>query len=196
MQTRRNSGAVSPNMRTPARKGMTARALTGLVLSVVLPPVGIYFLWRNGVFKVRGRMLVTLASGILCAVMVAVALPGAESAGYLIPGKSVPQAVTPAPEADWSDALSGIEDLLMAEYMANATPAPTVDPQLAIREAEEAAQREAVMDTVVYSVYNGAKYYHAAQKCGETQRNNRELTVREALNMGLGACPRCNPPVP
>ena len=50
------------------------------------------------------------------------------------------------------------------------------------------------MNTIVYSVYSGAVYYHATTVCGN-QSNRRELTVAEAMSEGLGACPNCNPPV-
>ena len=51
------------------------------------------------------------------------------------------------------------------------------------------------MNTTVYSVFRGAKYYHVSTVCGN-QSNGRELTVQEAIMEGMAACPNCNPPVP
>ena len=68
------------------------------------------------------------------------------------------------------------------------TPAPTDD-------AAYLAEQEAILHTIVYSVYgNGARYYHKNSVCG-TQSNRRELTVEEAMAEGMGACPDCDPPV-
>ena len=182
-------------MVNPAKKGMTRRAVTGIVLCVILPPVGIFYLWRNGIFAVRGRLLVTALSGVVCFAVCSMFMPRAAE-GILLPDLTVPRLVTPAPQQDWYDALSGVEEVILAEYIAKITPAPTEDPLIvAQREAEAKAREDAVMNTIVYSVYNGAKYYHKQQKCG-TQMNNKQLTVREALNSGLGACSLCNPPTP
>lgn len=192
---RKNHSAVSPNMVRPNKRGLTGRAVTGIVLSLLLPPVGIFYLWRNGVFKLRGRVLVTALSGVICLLMFKALIPGT-TVTMLQPSVHVPYYVTPAPEQNWSNALSSIEDVILAEYEASVTPTPTEDPEVvAQREAERKAKEEAVMNTIVYSVYNGAKYYHKQQKCG-TQMNNKEQTVREALNNGLGACSLCNPPTP
>jgi hypothetical protein len=62
------------------------------------------------------------------------------------------------------------------------------------RKAEQAAKEEEILNTKVYSVYSGARLYHATTVCG-TQSNRRELTVREAMAEGMGACKDCNPPV-
>ena len=56
------------------------------------------------------------------------------------------------------------------------------------------AQREQTLNTIVYSVFSGAKRYHAGRVCG-TQTNGRELTVREAMSEALIPCPDCSPPV-
>ena len=55
------------------------------------------------------------------------------------------------------------------------------------------AENEAIYETIVYSVYGEAVYYHATKVC-KTQTNGRELTVRDALREGLQPCPNCNPP--
>ena len=57
----------------------------------------------------------------------------------------------------------------------------------------EEARQQAILDTIVYSVYNGAKFYHVAGTCRD-QTNRRALTIREAISEGLKPCGRCNPP--
>ena len=107
----------------------------------------------------------------------------------------LPVAVTIAPDDGIVTALSNIDQLLAqqqaAEAAASATEAPLTDEEAA---AQHAAEQEAILNTVVYSVYSNAKYYHATEICG-TQSNRRALTVREAMNEGMGACKNCNPPV-
>ena len=55
-------------------------------------------------------------------------------------------------------------------------------------------EREEILNTVVYAVFNHAQRYHSQRVCG-TQSNNRELTVRQAMLEALSPCPDCNPPV-
>ena len=50
------SGSYTPNMSAPTRKKGN-RGLFGLILTLVLPPVGLAYLWREGEFRTRGRML-------------------------------------------------------------------------------------------------------------------------------------------
>jgi len=78
--------------------------------------------------------------------------------------------------------------------MANGVQA-TQGPSAAEMLKEEEAQRQAVLNTVVYAVYgDSAVRYHAAPVCGN-QSNRRALTVAEAMKESLAACPDCNPPV-
>ena len=107
----------------------------------------------------------------------------------------LPVAVTIAPDDGIVTALSNIDQLLAqqqaADAAAAATEVPLTDEEA---EAQHAAEQEAILNTIVYSVYSNAKYYHAAEICG-TQSNRRALTIREAMNEGMGACKNCNPPV-
>ena len=101
---------------------------------------------------------------------------------------------THAPEEDVVTALSNIEEVLLQQEAAEAAqrgdPTPSPEPT-----PEPAMSTEEVLDTVVYSVYNNAVYYHTGPVCNG-QENRRQLTVRQAQSLGLGACPNCNPPVP
>lgn len=192
--TATHGSAYTPNMDTPERSRRSNRALGGLLLTLLLPPVGLAYLWRRGVFRTRGRVLLSCVATLEMAVLLLIFLPTPQLPQEL-PVAHLPVAVTIAPDDGIVTALSNIDQLLAqqqaAEAAASATQEPLTDEQA---EAQRAAEQEAILNTIVYSVYSNAKYYHAAEICG-TQSNRRALTVREAMNEGMGACPNCNPPV-
>ena len=192
--TATHGSAYTPNMDTPERTRRSNRALGGLLLTLLLPPVGLAFLWRRGVFRTRGRVLLSCVATLEMAVLLLIFLPTPQLPQEL-PVAHLPVAVTIAPDDGIVTALSNIDQLLAqqqaAEAAASATEAPLTDEEAA---AQHAAEQEAILNTVVYSVYSNAKYYHATEICG-TQSNRRALTVREAMNEGMGACKNCNPPV-
>ncbi|MDO5323017.1 MAG: hypothetical protein Q4G06_03300 [Clostridia bacterium] len=192
--TATHGSAYTPNMDTPERTRRSNRALGGLLLTLLLPPIGIAYLWRRGVFRTRGRVLLSCVATIEMAVLLALLLPTAELPQEA-PMAHLPVAVTIAPDDGIVTALSNIDQLLAqqqaADAAAAATEVPLTDEEA---EAQHAAEQEAILNTIVYSVYSNAKYYHAAEICG-TQSNRRALTIREAMNEGMGACKNCNPPV-
>ena len=192
--TATHGSAYTPNMDTTERTRRSNRALGGLLLTLLLPPIGIAYLWRRGVFRTRGRVLLSCVATIEMAVLLALLLPTAELPQEA-PMAHLPVAVTIAPDDGIVTALSNIDQLLAqqqaADAAAAATEVPLTDEEAA---AQHAAEQEAILNTIVYSVYSNAKYYHASEICG-TQSNRRALTVREAMNEGMGACKNCNPPV-
>lgn len=189
-----SSAAYTPNMDVPEGRKKGGRGLFALVLTLVLPPVGLAFLWRMGVFRTRGRMVLTALATVEMAIVCALMLPRAELHTEL-PVPAAPVPATLAPDDGVVSALSNLDQLLaqrQAEQQAAAgitpTPAPTDD-------AAYLAEQEAILHTTVYTVYvKGARYYHKDSVCG-TQSNYRALTVEEAMADGLGACPDCHPPV-
>ena len=188
-----HGSAYTPNMDTPERSRRSNRALGGLLLTLLLPPVGIVYLWRKGVFRTRGRMLITALATIEMAVIFSFMLPQDEMLSQA-PVPVAPVAATIAPDDGVVSALDNLDQLLaerQAELDAQAgiTPEPTQD------DAAYQAEQEAILNTIVYSVYgDSARYYHKDSVCG-TQSNRRALTVQEAMGLGMGACPNCNPPV-
>ena len=52
----RDNGYTAGVERPSAERTISLRGLVGLVLTVLLPPVGLFFLWSQGVFRTRGRM--------------------------------------------------------------------------------------------------------------------------------------------
>ena len=192
----RTRGYTTHVARPSRQRLISARGLAALVLTVLLPPVGLMLMWTQGVFTARGRaLLTTLATVEMTAVCVWLT-PHQELAPQR-PVPAPPAAVTAAPEGENLDALYNIEELIYEQQLASVIEAGGTERDLLTEEqklAEVEARNQQIMDTVVYSVYNEAKYYHADRVC-RTQTNGRQLTIREAMQEGLAPCPNCNPPV-
>lgn len=198
MKERSNTGAnaaYTPNIDAPAKNRHSRRAVVGLLLTLVLPPVGLAYLWRLGVFRARGRMLLTVLATVEMALICIWMLPS-EQPSQAVPIPAAPPSVTQAPDDGVVSALSNLDELL-AQRQAERDAAAGITPTpMATDNAAYLAEQEAIYNTIVYSVYgNGARYYHSGPVCN-TQSNRRELTVRQALEEGMGACPECNPPIP
>lgn len=187
----KSRAAYTPNMDMPSRKKGN-RALLALVLTVVFPPLGLVYMWREGIFRTRGRMVLSALATIEMAIFFVLIMPANELSSQA-PVPVAPVAATIAPDDGVVSALSNLDQLLAArqaelDAASGVTPEPTFDP--AAREAE----KQAILQTTVYSVFgNSAKYYHKDTVCG-TQSNRRALTVQEAMGEGMGVCPDCNPP--
>ena len=195
---RRSAAAYTQNISAPSRnRAISVRGLIGLALAVLLPPVGIFFLWRQGVFRTRGRMLVTARSAVEMMALVVLLTPRAELSAQT-PVPATPVQVTAAPVGETVTALTNIEQLLYEKQLADALAAGKTEEDLLTEQQrleKVNAENEAIYNTIVYSVYKNAKYYHREAICGN-QTNGRSLTVREALHEGLGQCRNCLPPVP
>lgn len=195
MKERSNSGssAYTPNMDMPSRK-KSNRALTGLLLTLLLPPIGLIYLWREGVFRTRGRMLLTGIATLEMALFFALVMP-AKDLNMEAPMPVAPVAATIAPDDGVVTALSNIDQLLAQQQAERDAAAGVVTPEPTQDNSAYLAEQAAILETTVYSVYgNGARYYHKDSVCG-TQSNRRALTVREAMGEGMGACAECDPPV-
>lgn len=195
MKERSNSGssAYTPNMDMPSRKKGN-RALGALLLTLILPPIGLIYLWREGIFRTRGRMVLTAVATIEMAVFFALVMP-ADDLLMEAPMPVAPVAATIAPDDGIVTALSNIDQLLAQQQAERDAAAGVVTPEPTQDNAAYMAEQQAILDMTVYSVYGeGARYYHKDSVCG-TQSNRRSLTVREAMGEGMGACAQCNPPV-
>lgn len=197
MSDRRRSGASSDIRMPGSSRPKQNRAVFGLILCLLAPPLGLVFLWRMGVFRPRGRMLLTTLATVEMAVIALLLMPRAEL-DLASPVPAVPARVTPAPDSEVLTALSNMDELLYQQQIQDAQNSGTQieEPNAeAERQARIEAKQEEINNTIVYAVNSGAKYYHAVQVCGN-QSNRRSLTVREAILEGLGACSDCNPPSP
>ena len=192
------SGKPANVARPSKERAMSSRGVAGLVLTLLLPPVGLFYLWQQGVFRARGRMLLTMLATVEMALLAVWLTPHAELTPRL-PVPVAPPQVTAAPEEDETlTALSNIEQLVYDQQLAKIKEAGGSERDLMTEEEKlELAndETEAIYNTVVYSVFSdNAVYYHATKVC-KTQTNGRELTVRDAMREGLEPCPNCNPPV-
>ena len=193
------NGYTAPNVAPPSRKKPVrlTRGSFGIVLCILIPPLGILYLWRLGVFKVRGRVLITSLSTALMALVISLMLP-VRGIQTETPLPSTPARATPAPEGEVKTALSNIDQLLYQKQLEDVIAQGGSERDL-LTDAEqlelERQEQEAILNTIVYA-YNGsgARYYHAAPVCGN-QSNGRKLTVGEAMQEHLGAGDVCNPPV-
>lgn len=189
----KTSSAYTPNMDTPTGHKRRNRALAGFLLTILLPPIGLVVLWRNGIFRTRGRLVLTVIATVEMTLLFTLIIPEKTLISDVpVPVASV--AVTAAPDDEAVSVLANISQVLAAKQ-AEETGVDVVYEDADEEAAAIAAQQEAIWNTTVYSVYSGAKYYHTGTVCG-TQSNRRSLTVREAVAEGMGACPNCDPPVP
>ncbi len=192
------NGYSAEHVKPPRKQGFRlSRGGFGAILCVLFPPLGILFLWRMGVFKIRGRVLMTALSTCLMAGVILLALP-TSALQTESPLPNVPARVTPAPEGEVKTALSNIDQLLYQRQLEDVIQQGGTERDLLSDEEQlkrETEEQEAILNTIVYA-YNGsgARYYHAGPVCGN-QSNGRKLTVAEAMEEHLGACSICNPPV-
>ncbi len=119
--------------RNPNRTGestVSARAIRALLLCILLPPVGLLYMWRALVFPLRGRMFVTLIALIETTLLFVWGFFGLISWTTMpttvrpLPGSSV--AVTAAPTSNTANALSNIDELISGE---TAAADATVEPE-------------------------------------------------------------------
>ena len=192
----RGAGYTAGVERPSAKRTISLRGLVGLVLTVLLPPVGLFFLWRLGIFRTRGRMLLTGLATVEMTALVVLLTPH-QALTPRLPVPAPPVQVTPSPTEEVLTALYNSEELVYQNKLEQVKAAGGTERDLLTEEEKlEIAndETEAIYDTLVYSVYGSeAVYYHATKVC-RTQTNGRELTVRDALREGLEPCPNCNPP--
>ena len=189
---------TTQTLRRPSRQGpISLRGLGTILLTLVLPPVGLLVMWSRGIFKSRGRLLMTTLATLEMMAFFVLSTPRVELANqYPLP--VAPVAVTQAPpDTEKLSALYNIEELLYQQQLAQVIAEGgdetdiMTDEQLEQRKAEE---KEVILNTIVYAVFSHAQRYHAQRVCGN-QSNGRELTVQQAMLEALSPCPDCNPPV-
>ena len=188
--------SYSPNMRRPGEGAQSGRGIFGIILCLLIPPLGLMFLWRKGVFRTRGRMLLTGLATLEMAILAVLLMPRPELA-TITPVPAVPARATPAPESEVKTALSNIDQLLYEKQLEEVLAQGGTEKDLLSQEEQMALieqEQAEILSSIVYSVTSGARFYHKEPVCGN-QSNRRELTVEEAMLEGMGACPDCSPPV-
>ena len=195
MKTRNRTSSQA--MRRPTKERViSARGLGVILLLLILPPVGLLVLWHRGVFRTRGRMLLTALATLEMTLLVVLLTPKPTLTSQL-PLPVAPPEVTQAPEEETLSALYNIEELIYQQQLEQVRAQGGNEDDLLTEEQKlqnQEIQREEILNTTVYAVFSHAQRYHSQRVCG-TQSNNRELTVREAMMEALSPCPDCNPPV-
>ena len=128
MRARKTNGAsaaYTPNMDAPTAKRRGNRAAFGLVLTLLLPPLGLAYLWRAGVFRTRGRMILTGIATLEMALILMLILPG-QQLNADAPVPVAPAAATLAPDDGVVTALTNI-DKVLAEKQAERDAAAGVE---------------------------------------------------------------------
>ena len=185
-----NTGAPAGIQRPTRQRAISLRGLAAIVLLLLVPPLGLLFLWRNGVFRTRGRMLLTTLATVEMMAIAVLLTPHAELASQK-PLPAAPQGVTAAPETENLNALYNIEELLYTKQLEEVKARGGSETDLMTEEEKlqkQQVDREEILNTIVYAVYNHAQRYHAQRVCG-TQSNGRALTVQEAMMEALSPCP-------
>ena len=183
-------GAYSPSMNMPGSgTPRSGRGVFAILLTLALPPLGLMFLWRKGVFRVRGRVLISALATVEMAILMSMMAP-ASTVSTVQPMPGAAQRYELAPESQVLTALSNMDEILRQQQADVAGD----DSVVLIDQQQQLAQQQEVLNTIVYA-YNGSgtRYYHSVTVCGN-QSNLLTLTVQEALAKGLGPCPDCDPP--
>ena len=101
------SNAYSPNLKRPGGEGKRRTALK-IALCLLLPPIGLLWIWRTRSFALRGRIFTSvLACAALCAMCLPLFQP--ENAPTALPQPVAPVAATRAPEEDTQAPESNID---------------------------------------------------------------------------------------
>lgn len=195
--TTANNAGYTAHLERPSKEKKASRGVVGLLLTLLLPPVGLFLLWSQGIFRARGRLVLTVLATVEMTALLVWLTPHQELAPRQ-PMPAAPAPVEPQAEGETLNALYNIEQLLYEQQLADVIAAGGSERDLMTEEeklAQAAEQNEAIYATTVYCVFDGPIYYHTDRVCG-TQTNGRELTVREAVQEGLQPCPDCSPPAP
>ena len=192
-----NRSGSSSHYSAPQKPGVSRRALLAMVLTILVAPVGIAMMWYKSIFEVRGRVLLTVL-GIAIMTAVLPMMMDDVSVIQLQPTAVKATLRAPLPTDATLNALSNMEELLAGvenKPVVNTDLNEVTGMTVAETVAEVTPEPEDPMQTVVYAVSSGAKYYHKAAEC-KGQVNRRSITAAQAVSEGLKPCGRCNPVSP
>ena len=163
-----------------------ASGLLGYVLSndwvmyaslVVLPPLGIWLLWRRNKYDITVRAGLTAASVIWMVILLILLFfrSGSKQDNTSVPNSFMSQMPT-----------------VTATATATATPAPTTEPSTTPRVSNGSDGTGTTGDSSVTYVWgtNSGKYYHTLENCGGLT-NASKMTLETATSRGLLPCPDC-----
>ena len=158
MKTRNKTSTQT--IRRPSReRPVSARGVGVLLLLLILPPVGLLVLWYQGVFRVRGRMLLTALATVEMTLLVVLLTPRPVLRNQL-PLPVAPPEVTQAPEQENLSALYNIEELLYQQQLEQVKAQGGDERDLLTEEQKlqnQEIEREEILNTTVYAVFNHAQ---------------------------------------
>ena len=192
----RNKTTSQAIRRPSSQEPVSKRTILIIALTILLPPIGLLLMWYTGMFRSRGRIVLTALATLEMTLLFVLLTPRTELASQA-PLPVAPAAVTQAPTEENLTALYNIEDLIYQQQLAQVVAKGGDETEIMSDEQKDAQreiEREQILNTTVYAVFKNANRYHAQMVCG-TQSNGRALTVREAMLEALSPCPDCNPPV-
>ena len=141
---RRDSGYTAGVRKPSANRPISLRGLVGLVLTVLLPPVGLFYLWQQGVFRTRGRMLLTGLATLEMMGMVVLMTPHQELTPRM-PVPVPPVQVTASPTEEVLTALYNSEELVYQNQLEQVRAAGGTERDLLTEEQKLELDRKSVV---------------------------------------------------
>lgn len=165
-------------------------------LLILLPPLGIYLLWRSNRLEFMMRGIVSAASGIWCIILIVWIFSGifsgggTQPAGNLVDNVKLPPQTSPTPTASIAPIATPSSTpivLLTPSPTPMGTPAPT--PLAGNTDGEIEPMVTTEVETMVFG-NAGGKHYHKTSSCSG-MKGASKITLSKAKEWGLTACPTC-----
>lgn len=208
-------GDRQSHVKMPRMSGGRRREGWLLPLCLLLPPIGVAYMWAMQRFSKRSRVVISAISGLIlfaeCYFMFA-GSAGMPDPTTFTPGAGsvyAPTSVTaepteiPAPTELPYDIVQAQPSAYVGEdgvavtadpnaFIPNPDPIVTAPPAIDGGEAAQPVSDVASADTIVFTS-SGALFYHANPSCGGKDYSE-QTTLAQAIERGLAPCNNCNPP--
>ena len=156
---------------------------------ILLPPLGIWLLWRSKRFDVTMTSAISAASAIWFLIMLIWLFSSMNKPLDIVD----PPLVTPTPTVETSATPTpSPTPTATAIPLPTATPAPTAQPSDIGQTGTVGADPSATMEPTYVWSKEGGQYYHAESTCTNMEGANRVL-LAVAQNRRQTACPKCMP---
>lgn len=174
------------------------------VLLILLPPLGIYLLWRSNRLEFMMRGIVSAASGIWCIILVVWIFSGIfgggnQPAGNVLDNITLPPQTSATPAASIAPAATATPTVSATPVAPSPTPLGTSSPvgtpsptPLASQTGDSGNIEPTVTvetETMVFATTNG-KYYHKTSSCSG-MKGATKIALSAAKKRGQTACPVC-----
>lgn len=208
---------ASSNRSANAKKEQKGKRNLLLLLCIILPPIGMAYIWSMQRYNMRSRIAISCLSALVLfagSYMMFYDSAGAPEPTVFLPGTGsiyAPASATEAPATNPAptdmpydimvpphENTDGTDDAAVADDMGEFDPNAFVPSgeQKSVEDGSnmgDAGGSAAVgAGTAVYTSENSL-FYHSSPTCGD-KNYDISMTLEEALNSGLAPCNRCNPP--